>query len=129
AESFAERTRQARVQVGFYRIASILGHSLSLAETYDAVAQAASEALGGTFAALFVPRGERLEVVGSHELPAGFAEAFEGGLVAATEPLADAAREGRILAASSVGDDERFGEDWRQVARRCGCRSLLAVPV
>src|SRR3989440_2831452 len=29
AESFAERTRQARVQLGFYRIAAILGHSLS----------------------------------------------------------------------------------------------------
>src|SRR5204863_7246737 len=35
AESFDERTRQARVQLGFYRIAAILGQSLSLAETYD----------------------------------------------------------------------------------------------
>src|SRR5439155_25609926 len=47
AESFGERTRQARVQRAFYRIASLLGEPLSLAETYDAAAQAAAEAFGG----------------------------------------------------------------------------------
>ena len=47
-------SRQARVQRGFYRIASLLGEPLSLAETYDAAAQAAAEALGGDFAAVLV---------------------------------------------------------------------------
>ena len=36
------------VQRGFYRIASVLGQSLSRAATLDAVAQAAAEALGGS---------------------------------------------------------------------------------
>ncbi|MDX6468478.1 MAG: hypothetical protein QOF75_281, partial [Gaiellaceae bacterium] len=54
AESYAERTRQARVQRGFYQIASLLGEPLSLAETYDAAALAAAEALGCDFAAVLV---------------------------------------------------------------------------
>ena len=41
AETFAERSHQARVQRGFHRIASLLGEPLSLVETYDAAAQAA----------------------------------------------------------------------------------------
>ena len=47
AESFAERTRQARIQRGFYRIAAVLGQPISREETFDALAQAASDALGG----------------------------------------------------------------------------------
>ena len=47
AESFAERTRQARVQRGFYRIAVAARRAALAAETLDAAAQAASEALGG----------------------------------------------------------------------------------
>jgi PAS domain S-box-containing protein len=129
AESFAERTRQARVQLGFYRIAAILGHSLSLAETYDAVAQAASEALGGAFAAVLVPRGSLLERVGAHAVPEPFLDAFGSGLAASTDALADAARDRRVLAASALGDDDRFGEDWRTLAERCGSGSMLAVPV
>ena len=128
AESFAERTRQARVQLGFYRIAAILGHSLSLAETYNAVAQAASEALGGAFAAVLLPYAKRLELVGAHDLPDAIADAFRSGGATATDALSDAAREGRVLAASSLADDDRFGADWRALADRCGCRSLLAVP-
>jgi PAS domain S-box-containing protein len=129
AESFADRARQARVQLGFYRIASILGHSLSLADTYDAVATSASEALGGGFAAVLVPRGRQLELVGSHELPQAFDDAFRSGLATANDVLGDAAREGRVLAASGLADDDRFGEDFRALAARCGCPSMLAVPV
>jgi PAS domain S-box-containing protein len=117
AESFAERTRQARVQLGFYRIAAILGQSLSLAETYDAVAEAASEALGGSFAAVVVPRGSRLEPVGSHDVPEPFLVALR------------AAAERRLLAASSLADDDRFGDEWRVLAAGCGCHGMLAVPV
>src|SRR5262249_10833906 len=52
AETFGERTQQARVQRAFYRIASLLGEPLSIARTHDAAAQAAAEALGGDFGAV-----------------------------------------------------------------------------
>src|SRR5262249_57151199 len=45
AENYEERSRQARVQRGFSRIATVLGQPLSLTETLDAAAQAATEAL------------------------------------------------------------------------------------
>src|SRR5204863_1750074 len=61
AETFADRTRQTQVQRGFYRIASVLGQSLSLPATYEAVAQAATEALGGSYAAVLAPRAGHLE--------------------------------------------------------------------
>jgi PAS domain S-box-containing protein len=128
AESFAERTRQARIQLGFYRIAAILGHSLSLGETYNAVAQAASEALGGAFAAVLLPYAKRLELMGAHDLPDAFADVFRSGLASATDALVDAARDSRVLAASALADDDRFGEEWRTLADRCGCGSMLAVP-
>ena len=59
AESFEERERQARIQRGFYRIAEVLGSSLSLAETLDALAQAAADALGATRPRVLEPRGEQ----------------------------------------------------------------------
>jgi two-component system, OmpR family, phosphate regulon sensor histidine kinase PhoR len=124
AESFADRTRQARIQLGFYRIAAILGQSLSLNETYNAVAQAASEALGGAFAAVLLPHAKRLELVGAYDLP----DAFRGGVATSTDALVDAAREGRVLAASALAEDDRFDQEWRALAARCGCGSLLAVP-
>ena len=67
AESYEASIRQARVQRGFYRIAALLGESLSLAETYDATAHAAAEALGGDFAAVFAPHGAGLELEGGFE--------------------------------------------------------------
>jgi PAS domain S-box-containing protein len=119
AESFAERSRQARVQRGFYRIAVLLGEPLSLAETYDAAAQAAAEALGGDFAAVLVAAGGRLAVEGGYELPAD---------VQALEPpraLVDAVVGAQVLAAADVGGDDRFGDDWRTAP----FASLLAIPV
>ena len=52
AQAFEESARQARVQRGFFRIASVLGEPLSAPATLEAVAQAAAEALGGD-AAIF----------------------------------------------------------------------------
>src|SRR5204863_9775332 len=37
--------------------------------------------------------------------------------------------ERRLLAASSLADDDRFGDEWRELASRCGCAAMLAVPV
>src|SRR3979409_191073 len=52
AETFTTSSRQARVQRGFYRIASVLGQSLSRSATLEAVAEAAAEALGATSSAV-----------------------------------------------------------------------------
>jgi PAS domain S-box-containing protein len=43
--------------------------------------------------------------------------------------LFDAARDGRILAARSLSDDERFGPAWQKLAADGGCGALLAVPL
>src|SRR5204862_5122219 len=60
AQAYDARTRQARIERGFFRIASVLGQSLSLEATLEAVAQAANEALGGSFTAVLLPRGPAL---------------------------------------------------------------------
>jgi PAS domain S-box-containing protein len=129
AESFEERSRQARIQRGFYRIAAVLGEPISLEETFDALAQAASDALGGASAAVLVPRDDDLRLAGLHGLPALLVKFLEPGLGDPSGPLRASARGGRVLAAPRLADDERFDESWRSVAREAGYRSLLAVPV
>jgi PAS domain S-box-containing protein len=129
AESFEERERQAQVQRGFYGIAQVLGSTLSLAETLDALAQAACEALGGAAALVLEPRGERLYVTGSHELPAALAEELAEGLPNSAAPFATAAREERTLTAGAVARDERFTANLRGLLTDAGYASLLAAPV
>ncbi|HEX3806909.1 MAG TPA: GAF domain-containing protein [Gaiellaceae bacterium] len=119
AGTFAERSRQARVQRGFYRIASLLGEPLSLAETYDAAAQAAAEALGGDFAAVLAHDGGGLAVVGGHELPP------EVRGLALPRALVDAAGDEQVLAATDIASDSRFDGDWSAAP----FASLLAIPV
>ena len=119
AESFGERSRQARVQRGFYRIASLLGEPLSLAETYDAAAQAAAEALGGEFAAVLVRSPAGLGLVGGHALP----DAVRS--LDVPRALDAAALEGHLLAAGRIADDERFDGQWRDAP----FAALLAIPV
>jgi len=114
AESFAERSRQARVQRGFYRIASLLGEPVSLSETYDAAAQAATDALGGDYAAVLVDA----RVAGGHDLPKALAA------LGAPEVLLEAGP-GTVLAAADLASDERFPEAWRSAP----CKSLLAIRV
>ena len=129
AESFAERSRQARVQRGFYRIAAILGEPISREETFDALAQAACDALGGASAAVLMPRDDSLRLAGLHNLPGLLVKFLEDGLDDPAGPLRSCARRGRVLAAPSVDGDERFDEEWRSVTQECGYGSLLAVPV
>ncbi len=129
AESFGERERQAQVQRGFYQIAEVLGSTLSLTETFDALAQAACEALGGSAAVVLEPRGEQLHVAGAHELPAVLAEELARGLPDAAAPFATAARGERILTASMLEKDDRFSEALRNLLGEIGYRSLLCAPV
>jgi PAS domain S-box-containing protein len=129
AESFEERSRQARVQRGFYRIASVLGEPISLEETLDALAQAASEALGGASAAVLMPLGGDLRLAGLHSLPGLLVKFLEQGLGDPSGPLRSWARGRRVLAAPRLSDDDRFDDEWLRVTRESGYRSLLAVPV
>jgi PAS domain S-box-containing protein len=130
AETYEERTRQARVQRGFSRIATVLGQPLSLTATLDAAAQAASEALGGDFAAVLMPRrGGALELAGAFELPASLAAALAEGLPASAAVLSLCASERRVIAAPSLASDDRFGAEWKEVARDAGFEALLAVPL
>jgi PAS domain S-box-containing protein len=119
AESFAERTRQARVQRGFYRIASLLGEPLSLGETYDAAAQAAAEALGGDFAAVLALGAGGLMVVGGYALPDVVRD------LPMARVLLEAAEDAQVLAAPEIAGDDRFDEHWRGGS----FASLLAIPV
>ncbi len=129
AETFTNSARQARIQQGFYRIASALGQSLSRSATLDAVAQAAAEALGASSSAVLMPHGDRLTLAGSHGLPDAFAALLATGIGKDGESLSRAALQGRMIAAPTIADDDRLPEQWRRVAIDAGFGSLLAVPV
>ncbi len=129
AESFEERGRQARVQQGFYRIAEILGSPLSLRETFEALAEAAAEALGGDAALVLHASGDRLRLDGSYRLPDALARHLEAGLPGAATPLLNAAREERIVSSARIGEDERFDESPRALLVEHGFASLLMAPV
>ncbi|HUZ99763.1 MAG TPA: GAF domain-containing protein [Gaiellaceae bacterium] len=129
AETFSRSTRQARVQRGFYRIAAVLGQSLSRAATLDAVAQAASEALGGAAAAALMPAGGGLALSGSHDLPPALAGLFAARPVRGAEALVRSALRERVVASPNLADDERVAPEWRVAAVTAGFGALLSVPV
>jgi PAS domain S-box-containing protein len=129
AEMFTQSTQQARIQRGFYRIASVLGQSLSRPATLEAIAQAAAEALGGSSAVVLVPSSGRLEAVGAYELPADLGRIFEERAAERQGPLFRAAAEGRILVSSAIADDERLLPDVRTAAAANHYKALISVPV
>ncbi|TML68176.1 MAG: GAF domain-containing protein [Actinobacteria bacterium] len=129
AQAFEARSRQAQVQRGFFRIAAALGQSLSLEPTLEAVAQAANDALGGSFAAVLMPRGSALELVGAAAIPQELRTALADGLPEGGRVLARAAEDDRILASTDLDGDDRFDREWQELARRCAFRALIAVPV
>jgi PAS domain S-box-containing protein len=128
AEALERERQQARVQRGFFRIAAALGQSLSRAATLEALAPAATEALGGAFAAVLMPRGTGFELAASAALPPKLARALGDGLPVGAECLATGAADGRVLASRDVADDDRFEGPWLQLAKT-EFRALLAVPV
>src|SRR5262249_61683132 len=75
AERFERSERQARIERGFYRIASLLGEPVSSAAAYEALAHAACEAFAASFGAVLMPANDRLELAGAHELEPGEAVA------------------------------------------------------
>jgi PAS domain S-box-containing protein len=126
AESFEERSRQARIQQAFYDIASVLAAPISHAETLHAVARAAAQALGAQSAALLMPARGGLRLAAGYELAAPLA-----ALLTSTppEPLGHCASARTLLAASALEHDDRFAPEWRDAVRSSGHESLLAVPV
>ena len=128
ARAFEERTRQAQVQRGFFRMASVLAEPLSLPATLEAVAQAAAEATGGSSAAVLGAAPDGLELVGAHALPEELRSALARAPLS-DRALGDAARAGRILAVGELARDERIDPGWRDAAVRAGVASALAIPV
>jgi PAS domain S-box-containing protein len=129
ASLLRENERRIAQQTAFFHIAELLGESLSLSETVKALARAASEALGGTFAAVLMPHGTKLELVAGAALPSALAAALEDGVPESAECLRSAAEEARILASPDVLRDDRFERRWHDVARAADYRALLAVPL
>src|SRR5262249_57165260 len=76
ARLLRDNERRIAQQAAFFRIAAMLGQSLSLAETLDALGQAATDAFGGDAAAVLMPRGSDLELAASVQLPGGLAPAL-----------------------------------------------------
>jgi PAS domain S-box-containing protein len=129
ASALLEQVEEARVQRAFFRIAAVLGQSLSLSATLNALAQAANDALGGAFAAVLVPRGTALELAASAGLPARLADALSDGLPESANCLGAAVADGRVLASPDVTSDDRFERPWQELASATGYRSLIAIPV
>ena len=125
AEAYEESTRRAQIERGFYRIAAVLSEPLSEQETFDAVAQAAADALGGNSAAVLRGAGSALELAGAYEL----AEGLAAHLRESAPSLASCARGGKVLASRRLRDDDRFGDGLGTAAAAAGRDSLLAVPL
>jgi two-component system, NtrC family, sensor histidine kinase KinB len=129
AASFEQTERQARVQRSFYRIAAVLGEPISRARTHAALAQAASEAFGGSFSAVLMSGRSGLEPAGGHNLPAGLEEFLAAELGEPASPICASARSQRVLSAGAILRDERFSASWRERVEANGFRSLLVIPV
>ena len=128
AEAFELRERQAQIERGFSRVVAALSESLSLEQTLDAVAQAAADVLGGSFGAVLMPGAHGLELAGSYRLPPELGSLREG-LPPGAEVLAEAAADEFMLTSSVLEEDERFGEEARELAAQAGCRAVLAMPL
>jgi two-component system phosphate regulon sensor histidine kinase PhoR len=119
ARLLSDNERRIAQQSAFFRIAAMLGQSLSLSATLDALAQAATEAFAGDAAAVLMPSGGALELATSVRLPDQLAPVLAGGLP--TDP--------RTFASPKLVGDDRFDSQWRTAVYEAGLRALLAVPV
>jgi PAS domain S-box-containing protein len=129
AASYEQSMRQARIQRGFFGIASALAEPLSQTATLDAVANAASVALGASSAAVLMPEGQGLALAATYELPDAVADLLRDGIPESAAVLEDCARERRVLASPSIAEDDRFEDAWREAVSSAGLGSLLAIPV
>jgi PAS domain S-box-containing protein len=129
ARLLRENERRMAQQTAFFRIAAMLGQSLSLSATLDALAHVACDAFAGDSAAVLMPRAAGLELAASVRLPDTLGAVLAEGLPDAAESLEAAAGAGRVLASPRLESDDRFDADWRSLVKEVGYRALLAVPV
>ena len=134
AEAYEESTRQAQVERGFYRIAAVLAEPLSASATLDAVAQAATESLGGDFSAVLRSADGELVLAGAYGLPASLSTFFgpgsgSGSGSGGASELEPASSSGKLLASRALRNDTRFGAGLPAAAEAAGSRSLLAIPL
>jgi PAS domain S-box-containing protein len=129
ARLLRDNERRIAQQAAFFGIAKLLGQSLSLSATLDALAQAACDAFAGDSAAVLMPRGADLELAASVRLPDALSDALAVGLPPSATSLAAAATARRTLASHDISTDDRFDSAWHELMRAAGARSLLAVPV
>jgi PAS domain S-box-containing protein len=125
AQFLRENEQQISRKESFFRIAAVLGQPLSLSDTLAAVAYAANDALGGTFTAVLVPRGDGFELASGVGEPAELTERLVDGLPGSLEGAAD---EGRVLASPDLTRDDRFDPPWRELVVASGGKALLAIP-
>jgi PAS domain S-box-containing protein len=128
AQLLRENEQRMAQQESLFRIAALLGQSLSLSDTLEALALAATESLGGSFAAVLMPRGGKLELAAGAALPPVLAEVLEERLPESASCLQTAAEERRALASPDITHDDRFEPPWVEQANAAGYRALLAVP-
>jgi PAS domain S-box-containing protein len=129
ARLLRENERRVAQQNAFFRIAAMLGQSLSLSATLEALAEVASDAFGGDAAAVLMPSAAGLEPASWFRVPEALSGALGAGIPAAAESLELAATEGRVLASPDLAADDRFDPDWHALVAEAGFRALLAVPV
>ena len=132
AESFEQSARQARIQRGFYRIASVLAEPLSLAaDVRRASRRRRREALGGGCG-----RGARADARAARARGGARAPRRARGRVPSRPARRRAARCGRAaeraradLAAARSRATSASTTAWRRRRSRAGYRALLAIPV
>jgi PAS domain S-box-containing protein len=129
ASLLRENEQRIAQQTASFRIAELLGQPLALSETLRALAKAATEALAGSFAAVLMPQGARLELAAGTDLPEMLTDTLAHDLPSSADCLRTAAEDRRVLASPDVSQDDRFAPEWRERAATAGYRGLLAFPV
>jgi PAS domain S-box-containing protein len=129
ARLLRDNERRIAQQSAFFRIAALLGQSLSLSATLDALAEAARDAFDGDAAAVLMPRGVEIELAASVQLPPTLSEALAAGVPESAASLTAAATDKRTVASPRLASDDRFEPAWHALMDEAGYRGLLAVPV
>jgi PAS domain S-box-containing protein len=125
-----EQRASVQRERALYDAAERVARELEAAPLLDAIAEAAASALAADAVAVLAPRAsEHVALAAAHALPEAIAHALHERLPQAADVVTRCARERRVLAASDVSSDDRFGDEWRHALSASGLRALLAVPV
>lgn len=131
ADAYSAHSRQARIQAGFYRISQVLSSSLSRPATLAALAQAATEALDGSWSLVIGGDGSEddLHVEGSYLAPDGLLEGLRTADAFAQSPVSLAIDHRRVVTSRNLLSDDRVAAGWRTTFGKTGVVSQICVPV